>query len=239
MRRHKFKWIFSSALNLLIILGILYGMNQFGLNVGEQTLKDNVKERVPEEKTVFENGEKKILSIRVTRDNVKVRHDWFMIYLIILGIVYTVVALSELNKNRLEQLELREKLSLAKLENLKSQLHPSQNGKASSKKLSIPLGNKIYFIEISSIRYIIADGNYVNVFVEDSKHVLRESLNNVEQRLGREEFIRIHKSFIVNLEYIKELRKAPHSVYQVCMIDNQIFNVSKTYKSELLKRLKV
>ena len=111
--------------------------------------------------------------------------------------------------------------------------------KSLRKKLPVPLGNKIYFIDIPEIQYVIADGNYVNIYGNNTKHVLRETLNSFEKKLGREEFIRIHKSFIVNLDFIKEIKKSTSGSYQVCMMDQRVFNMSKTYRSEVLKRLKL
>lgn len=107
------------------------------------------------------------------------------------------------------------------------------------KKLPISLGNKIYFIEIPNIQYVIADGNYVNIFANNTKHVLRETLNNFEKKLGPADFIRIHKSFIVNLDFIKEIKKSSNGSYQICMMGNQLFNISKTYRSEVMKKLKL
>ena len=109
--------------------------------------------------------------------------------------------------------------------------------KSTRKRLPVPLGNKIYFIDIPEIQYVIASGNYVNVFVNNAKHVLRETLSSFERKLERDEFVRIHKSFIINIEFIKEIKKTSTGNYIICMSNNKTFNVSKTYKSDLLKRL--
>ena len=110
---------------------------------------------------------------------------------------------------------------------------------AQHKRLPVPIGNKVYFIDIQNIKYVIADGNYVNVFVDSTKHVLRETLNSFEEKLNSNEFIRIHKSYIINLEFVKALKKTATGSYQICMTDDRLLNISKTYKSEVFKRLKL
>lgn len=236
-RHQKLKWVLSAGLNLAIILAFLYGITKSNLN--EFQLDPASEFPQEQERTITENGQEKNLTIRMSVDKVKIRHDWFMIYLLILGIVYTVTALLDLNEQKLVQMELKEKLSTAQLNALKETRQAHLNGTIFSKKLSVPLGKKIYFIDIPNIAYVVADGNYVNIFADGQKHVLRESLNSIEKKLEANTFIRIHKSFIINLEFIKEIRKSSNGSYQVSMTDNHVLNISKTYRNALFQQLKL
>lgn len=113
----------------------------------------------------------------------------------------------------------------------------TESEKTIKKRLPIPIGNKIYFIEVDDIQYVVASGNYVHVFVNNTKHVLRETLSSFEQKLERDEFVRIHKSFIVNTAFVREIKKTSTGNIMICMNNNETFKVSKTYKSEVLKKL--
>jgi two-component system LytT family response regulator len=61
-------------------------------------------------------------------------------------------------------------------------------------KLAIKLGNKVSFIEMKEIKYIIASGYYAEIYTNEKKHLLRESLTNLIKKLNPEQFIRIHRS---------------------------------------------
>lgn len=99
--------------------------------------------------------------------------------------------------NRYEKNAARNKHVYAILkDNLKAQ---------SAKKLAVPEGNAIKFIELSSILYCKADSSYAEIyFVDGSKMIISRTLKNIEDTLGEEHgFFRCHKSYLVNMEYVK------------------------------------
>src|SRR5580658_2674972 len=65
---------------------------------------------------------------------------------------------------------------------------------------------RILFLPISDIRWIGAEENYVRICTERENHLLRETMANFERRLDPQSFIRVHRSAIVNLQYVKEIR---------------------------------
>ena len=81
------------------------------------------------------------------------------------------------------------------------------NGKKTMKTLTVKLGDKILLIKLSDIVHIQAEEKYVFLHtVDGKKHLTDFTLSNLEERLP-EEFLRIHRSDIINTEYIKEIRK--------------------------------
>lgn len=104
-------------------------------------------------------------------------------------------------------------------------------------KLPIKLGNKVRFIDTSEIKYISASGYYAEIFTEDKKHLLRESLSNLIEILTSEYFIRIHRSTIINLNFISELVNSSYGEVDVKMNDGQLFRISKSYKKEFLNKM--
>ncbi len=106
-------------------------------------------------------------------------------------------------------------------------------------KFKIELAGKIYFIEVSSIEYIRAEGNYLILWAGQKKHVIRQTLNNISQKVHAPQFIRIHRSTIINLEFLREVRRTPYSELEVKMQSGETFRVSRTYKTRFSKRLEI
>lgn len=81
------------------------------------------------------------------------------------------------------------------------------NGKKAIKTLTVKLGEKILLIKLSDILHIQAEDKYVFLHtVDGKKHLTDFTLSTLEEKLP-EEFLRIHRSDIINTEYIKEIRK--------------------------------
>ncbi len=104
-------------------------------------------------------------------------------------------------------------------------------------KLPIKLGNKVHFIHTNQIKYIEASGYYAEIKTEEKQYLLRESLSNLIVRLSKIEFIRIHRSTIINLEYLQELVHSSYNELDVKMKDGKFFRISKSYKKELFAKL--
>ena len=81
------------------------------------------------------------------------------------------------------------------------------NGKKSIKTLTVKIGDKILLIRLSDIVHIQAEDKYVFLHTLDGKkHLTDFTLSTLEAKLP-EEFLRIHRSDIINTEFIKEIRK--------------------------------
>jgi len=106
-----------------------------------------------------------------------------------------------------------------------------------SEKLPIKLGNKISFIDIDDIIYIVASGYYAEIYTNVKKHLLRESLSNLIESLDPYKFIRIHRSTIINLKEIQELIHSNYGEIDVKMHDKKMFRVSKSYKKVFLTKM--
>ena len=89
------------------------------------------------------------------------------------------------------------------IEELLRQIH----GKKAIKTLTIKLGDKILLIKLSDIVHIQAEDKYVFLHtIDGKKHLTDFTLSILETKLP-EEFIRIHRSDMINTDYIKEIRK--------------------------------
>ncbi|WBX77384.1 LytTR family DNA-binding domain-containing protein [Tenacibaculum ovolyticum] len=101
------------------------------------------------------------------------------------------------------------------------------------KKINIKHGNKVILLERNIIKYISASGYYVEIFTTDNrKYLLRESLSSIIKRLNSSQFIRIHRSTIINSNFIDEIIASNYGETDVKINDNKTFRVSKGYKKE-------
>lgn len=104
-------------------------------------------------------------------------------------------------------------------------------------KLPIKQGNKTVLIDPVNIMYITASGYYAEIFTENKKYVLRESLNKLCETLDSNKFVRIHRSSIVNLHHVKEIVHSEFSEIDARMADNFLLHISKSYKKDFLEKV--
>jgi Response regulator of the LytR/AlgR family len=95
--------------------------------------------------------------------------------------------------------------------------------------------HRLLLIKVDEIAWLEAQGNYVRVYHDRGSHLIRESLGTIESQLDPRRFLRIHRSVVVGLKRIVELRPSQHSDYRV-MLDNGIQLIwSRTYRANLEK----
>jgi two-component system LytT family response regulator len=91
-----------------------------------------------------------------------------------------------------------------------SYLENQQSAKSKIRKLGINTLNDIHFVEVHEISFCKADGNYTEVHFHDFKSPILSSkpIKHFEELLEPYNFFRTHKSFLVNINYIKGFNKA-------------------------------
>jgi two-component system LytT family response regulator len=104
-------------------------------------------------------------------------------------------------------------------------------------RLKVRSSGHVYFLRPAQIRWIEANGDYVVVHVEKRKHLIRDTMLRMEQRLSEYGFKRIHRSAIVNLEFVSELISNDSGDYQVILTDGSELKLSRTYRDELYAAL--
>ena len=116
---------------------------------------------------------------------------------------------------------------------------PMASGNRYVARLAIRSAGRVLFLKTCEIDWIEAADYYVKLHVGGKAHLLRQTMTNQERRLDPARFIRIHRSTIVNLERVKELRSQAQGEYAVCLDDGTRLRLSRSRKerlSELLNR---
>ncbi len=108
------------------------------------------------------------------------------------------------------------------------------NDKLNHKKITINTDGKLVFLEPNDIYYAESDGNYSTLFLQNNKKiVLTKKLKEVGEILPKDHFFRIHNSYIVNLDKVKEFLKTDG---YVILEDNKKIPVSRQRKSDFLDK---
>ena len=96
-------------------------------------------------------------------------------------------------------------------------------------------GNRASFIKLKDICFIEADSCYSKVVLSGtSAKVLPQTLKKWEDLLPREDFIRVHRSYVINLNQVKEIRKKNNSTYEVFFYSTKgSIEISRRYASDL------
>lgn len=127
------------------------------------------------------------------------------------------------------------------LNRVRAQISARRNGLQDSRavpapkgeKLLIRSGGRILFLNVKEIDWIEASGNYVIVHVGNQAHLLREKISTMEERLDRNKFVRVHRSFIVNSECMKEIQACGKGEYLLLLKNGKSLSVSRGYWNHL------
>ncbi|PHR72152.1 MAG: DNA-binding response regulator [Lutibacter sp.] len=93
--------------------------------------------------------------------------------------------------------------------------------------------NKKHFqVKLDDILYIEAAGNYCNVFLKNDNILVRDKISNLLEKLSSENFIQVHKSFIVAKQHIHSLEG------NRIKIEDTIIPIGKMYKSNVINLIK-
>jgi two-component system LytT family response regulator len=98
-------------------------------------------------------------------------------------------------------------------------------------RLMIKSKNQITLVNANEIDWIEAAGDYVYVHAQSQKHLVRETLVSLEERLDPRKFVRIHRGIMVNLEQIVSLRANDHGDFDVYLKGGARLKLSRTYRA--------
>jgi two-component system LytT family response regulator len=110
---------------------------------------------------------------------------------------------------------------------------PSPAETGPSTRLSLKQGRATIFLEPASIDYLEAAGNYVNVYTGEERYTVRETISSLEARLQMHDFVRIHRSVIVNRKHIRQLRPWPTGEYIVTLASGKELTLSRGFRDRL------
>jgi len=117
--------------------------------------------------------------------------------------------------------------------------HVAENAAGSRylERIAVETRGKLRVVQVSQIDYITASGPYAELHVADRVHLIRESMQTLEERLDPAVFLRIHRSAIVKLELVETLLREPGGDYEVQLRGGARLRVSRSRREELERKL--
>jgi two-component system, LytTR family, response regulator len=94
--------------------------------------------------------------------------------------------------------------------------------------------DRIYFVNVDDVVWIGAEGNYAALHTPEGTHLVRATLTELEERLDPSRFARIHRSTIVNLDRVREIRPFVAGSYTVVLEDGTRLRLSRGFRDALL-----
>ncbi|HEX6249298.1 MAG TPA: LytTR family DNA-binding domain-containing protein [Nocardioidaceae bacterium] len=97
--------------------------------------------------------------------------------------------------------------------------------------IAVELGGRTRFISRSDVRYVEAQGDYARLHTDEGSHLLRVALSTLEEQWREAGFVRIHRSLLVSLAHVEEVRMDAGRCTVV--VDGEELAVSRRHTREL------
>ncbi|MEO1255761.1 MAG: response regulator [Bacteroidota bacterium] len=107
----------------------------------------------------------------------------------------------------------------------------SEEGVFNSESLFIKANSRIVRININDILFIEAKGDYALFKTQEKGYIVHTTFKNAESKLNGNRFVKVHRSYIVNIEKIVDIEE------NNLLIENQIIPISRSQKPVLLRKL--
>jgi two-component system, LytTR family, response regulator len=110
---------------------------------------------------------------------------------------------------------------------------PGANGGFMPDRILVPMGGSIVVVRVADIDWIEASGDYVSLHVGKKTWLVREALTAIAQRYAVNGIARIHRSTLVNLDRVTELRPLPNGEFTLILCDGTALKMSRSYRDAL------
>lgn len=94
---------------------------------------------------------------------------------------------------------------------------------------------KIFYIPVAEIQHFEAQGDYIKVITAKKSYLVNDSLTALELKLSPDVFIRIHRSFIINADQVKEFIPYFNNEYHIVMKNGELLKMSRHYRENLVR----
>jgi len=108
-----------------------------------------------------------------------------------------------------------------------------------AKKLKVKNKQGVFWINYEDIITIESGGNYVYVHANNQVLPMRSTMDSIEQQLDSEDFIRVHRSYLVNLNHCKGIQKQSNECSELILLNGKTVPVSKKYRVDLMSSLQL
>jgi two-component system, LytTR family, response regulator len=104
-------------------------------------------------------------------------------------------------------------------------------------RIAVQMKGKITVVPVAQIDYITASGVYAELHVGSQRHIVRETIQSLEEQLDPDRFLRVHRSAIVRVELVDALFRAPSGDYEVQLKGGVRLRVGRSRRDIVQRRL--
>jgi len=139
---------------------------------------------------------------------------------------------SERFSKAIEKVVLQDHQRLVQAQKLASEIAASQY----PDRFLVECGSKLVKVDTSDIYYLEAERDYTRIHAESKSYLSNYGIGLLELRLNPQTFLRVHRSYIVNMQYIKEVYKEGVGA-QIVLKNDAVLNVSRSYIEAFKKHI--
>ena len=126
---------------------------------------------------------------------------------------------------------------VARAEDTPEPAAPRPVAPVADERIAVELGGVTRFVQRSAIRYVQAQGDYARLFTSSGSHLVRVPLSTLEERWADAGFVRIHRSTLVSLRHVAELRQGKGKVSLVLAPDGTELGVARRHARDVRERV--
>lgn len=101
------------------------------------------------------------------------------------------------------------------------------------KRILVKESGRMFLVKTEDITHFDADGNYITLHVSNKQYTIYESLSSLEPRLNQQDFIRVSRSYIINVNYISELESYFNGEYIVHLTTGEKIKCTRGYRENM------
>ncbi|MEM9386880.1 MAG: LytTR family DNA-binding domain-containing protein [Pseudomonadota bacterium] len=113
---------------------------------------------------------------------------------------------------------------------------PAEHDHEQAKRLQIRDGGVITYVPAEGIQWIESAGGYCVIHTGDRRYVLREALQQLEQRLG-DQFVRVHRSAVVNVSFLRSIEPIKRGDAMLSLSCGAQIRMSRRYRDALVAQM--
>ena len=96
-------------------------------------------------------------------------------------------------------------------------------------KVVVKDAGKIFFVKTQEIDWVESAGNYLKLHVGKNIHMLRDTMNAFEKKLNPNSFVRVHRSFLINIEAIEHLENWGNTEFMITLRSGDKVQSGRSY----------
>lgn len=131
----------------------------------------------------------------------------------------------------------RKKTEAGDIENLLGSMRPTYARDVYESHIFVQKSEKLFSLPVDEILHLEASGDYTIITTKNDQFVSSSGIGKLEEIMNPDKFIRVHRSTIVNINYLKEIERHFNGGMVVKMQSGKSFPVSRTYAKQIRKKV--